>query len=106
MALTPEPQHEDEQRQEPILDLRSAEGPAQPGDYVALTVLGVVQVKVQDGAAIQPGQCLTAADTSGHARALRAVQVEGIRVDENGPALGVVLEAAEGGMVWVLVNPQ
>jgi hypothetical protein len=87
-------------------DLRSVDGPARPGDYVAITVLGVAQVKVQDGAAIQPGQRLTAADTPGTARTLRTVQVEGVRLDESGPILGVALDAAEDGMVWVLVNPQ
>jgi hypothetical protein len=32
--------------------------------------------------------------------------VEGVSVDESGPTLGVALEAAEDGMVWVLVSPQ
>lgn len=86
--------------------MRSAPGAAQPGDYVAITVLGVAQVRVQAGAAILPGQRLTAGDVPGHARALRTVQVEGLRVDESGPALGVALEAPKDGLVWVLVNPQ
>ena len=100
MALQPLP------GKEGVEDLRSVAGPAQPGDYVAITVLGVVQVKVQATETIQPGQRLTAADTPGHARALRTVQVEGIRVDESGPTLGAALEAPQDGMVWVLVNPQ
>ena len=86
--------------------MRSAQGVAQPGDYVAITVLGVAQVQVQAGEAIQPGQRLAVADTPGHARAMRTVQVEGIRVDESGPTLGVALEAPKNGLVWVLVNPQ
>jgi hypothetical protein len=87
-------------------ELHGVAGPARPGDYVAIIVLGVAQVKVQDGAAIQPGQRLTPADTPGTARALRTVQVEGVSVDEGGPALGVALEPVKDGMVWVLVNPQ
>ena len=100
MALTPLPGGDGEQV------MRSAQGAAQPGDYVAITVLGVAQVKVQAGEAIQPGQRLAVADTPGHARAMRTVQVEGIRVDESGPTLGVALEAPKNGLVWVLVNPQ
>jgi hypothetical protein len=100
MALQPLPGKDGQE------ELHSVAGPARPGDYVAITVLGVAQVKVQDGAAIRPGQRLTAADTPGHARALRTVQVEGVRVDESGPTLGVALQAAQDGLVWVLVNPQ
>jgi hypothetical protein len=100
MAIQPAPGKGGEQV------MHSTVGPAQPGDYVAITVLGVAQVKVQDGEAIQPGQRLTAADMPGYARALRTVQVEGVRVDESGPVLGVALEAPIDGMVWVLVNPQ
>ena len=100
MALQPAPGKDGEQV------MHSTDGPAQPGDYVAITVLGVAQVRVQEGAAIQPGQRLTVADTPGHARALRTVQVEGVQVDESGPTLGVALEPVKDGMVWVLVNPQ
>lgn len=38
--------------------------------------------------------------------ALRTVQVEGVKVDESGPTLGVALEPGKDRMVWVLVNPQ
>jgi len=101
MVLVPLPGGEGEQ------DLRSVAGPAHPGDYVAITVLGVAQVKVQAGGAIRAGQRLTVADTSGHARALRTVEIEGVEVDESGPMLGTALDAADkNGMVWVLVNPQ
>ncbi len=87
-------------------ELHSVAGPAQPGDTVAITVLGVAQVQVEQGAALQPGQRLVAAATPGHARALRTVQVAGVRVDESGPTLGVALETVEDSMVWALVNPQ
>ncbi len=72
----------------------------------AITVLGVAQVKVKQGAAIQPGQRVVAAATPCHARALRTVWIEGVRVDESGPTLGVALEAPQDGLAWVLVNPQ
>jgi hypothetical protein len=111
MALAPKPQHEDEQRQEPVLELRSAEGPAQPGDYVAITVLGVAQVKVQAGEAIQPGQRLTVA-ANGRTRPVGTVKVqlaggEGTAdIAESAPVIGVALEPSKDGLVWVLVNPQ
>ncbi|MEA3336682.1 MAG: hypothetical protein U9R25_12280 [Chloroflexota bacterium] len=97
MALTPQRQLEDEKGQEPVLELRSAEGPAQPGDYVALTVLGVAQVKIDTGADIQPGQKLTASDVAGQARALKTVEVEGVRLAEDTPSIGIALAAPEPG---------
>lgn len=87
-------------------ELRSVDGAAQPGDYVAITVLGATQVKVPAGTIIQPGQRLTVAVTPGQARTLRTVQINGVKLDEAGPSLGVALEAARGGLVWVLVQPQ
>ncbi|MEA3334597.1 MAG: hypothetical protein U9R25_01715 [Chloroflexota bacterium] len=97
MALTPKPRHEDEKDQDLVLELRSAEGPAQPGDYVALTVLGVAQVKVEAGADIQPGRRLTASDVAGNARALKKVWVEGVRLAEDAPSIGIALAAPEPG---------
>ncbi|MCB0201179.1 MAG: hypothetical protein H6649_06035 [Caldilineae bacterium] len=95
MALTAQPQHGDEEDAKPVMELRSAEGPAQPGDYVALTVLGVAQVKVQEGAAIQPGQRLTASDIAGRARALRTETLNGMIVSEGAPVIGTALAAPE-----------
>lgn len=100
MALQPLPGKDGEQA------LHSVGGPAQPGDYVAITVLGAAQVKVQADAAIQPGQRLTAAETPGQVRPLRTVRVEGVELDERGPVLGIALEAGTRGLLWVLVNPQ
>jgi hypothetical protein len=104
LGLTPIPQPAgDEQR----LELRSAGGPARPGDYVALTVFGLAQVKVDSGLGIiQPGTRLTGGE-AGSARALKTVVVEGVTLTESAPVLGIALEAAsEDGFVWVLVNPQ
>jgi len=112
LALTEKPSHAQPAESEtdtetPPSELRSVDGPAQAGDYVAITVLGAAQVKVDDAASIEAGQRLTVAETLGHARALRTVQVEGVKVDESGPTLGAALEAADkNGLVWVLVNPQ
>lgn len=100
MALRPAP------GKEGVEILLSAEGPAQPGDYVAITVLGVAQVKVDGAAPVVAGQRLTVAATPGHVRALRSVEVEGVTLDERGPTVGVALEAARDELVWVLVNPQ
>lgn len=86
-------------------DLRSVAGPAQPGDYVAITVLGAAQVKVDPAAAIAPGQRLTAA-ADGTARPLLTRTIDGMVVSEGAPAIGVALGSPKDGLVWVLVNPQ
>lgn len=86
-----------EGRDEPVL--RSAPGAAQPGDYVALTVMGVATVKVAPGAEIAVGQRLTAAAQPGHARALRTESLNGMTVTEGAPTIGVALtepDAASG----------
>ena len=101
MALRSKPQHQDEQDQEPTLELHSAEGPALPGDYVALTVLGVAQVKVDEGAAIQPGQRLTASDVPGQARALRTVEVEGVKLAESAPVIGIGMSTRPSVRTWL-----
>jgi hypothetical protein len=100
MALTPLPGGDGDQV------MRSLEGAAVPGDYVAITVLGAAQVKVQDGEAIQPGQRLTVSDTPGQARALQSKIIEGMMVTEGAPVIGTALEASRDGVVWALVNPQ
>ena len=40
--------------------MRSVDGPAQAGDYVAIIVMGATLVKVQDGETILAGQRLAA----------------------------------------------
>jgi hypothetical protein len=100
MELVPAPGKEGE------FELHSVAGAAKPGDLVAITVLGAAQVKVAAQAAIQPGQRLTVGQQPGTARAMQSRQIEGMTVDEGGPSLGVALEPAENGLIWVLVNPQ
>lgn len=78
------------------LTLGSVRGPAQPGDYVALTVFGVAEVKVDAVAGvIQPGQRLTAAAQPGHARALRSETLNGMVVTEGAAVIGVALAPAD-----------
>jgi hypothetical protein len=87
-------------------ELRTVDGPAEAGDYVAITVMGAALVKVQDGETILAGQRLTAGD-GGSVRALQSRTVEGMLVTEGAPVIGVALEApTKDGLVWVLVNPQ
>jgi hypothetical protein len=97
MALTPQPGHEEGTGRDPVLEVRRAAGAAQPGDYVALTVLGVALVKVEAGAAIEPGQRLVASTAPGRARALRTVDVDGVRLAEDAPSIGVALAAPAPG---------
>jgi hypothetical protein len=111
MVTDPLPEGFEAEELRPRTSLRSQPGPAQPGDYVAITVLGVAQVKVDPGMSIQPGQRLTVAAV-GAARPLQKFEVAlagggAATVTEQAPTLGVALGAPdEQGMVWVLVNPQ
>jgi hypothetical protein len=92
---------------QPALELRSAAGPAKAGDYVAVTVLGVAQVKADASAgAIQVGQRLTASSNAGVARSLRVQQIDGMTVSEGAPVIGQALEGlgAGKGLIWVLVG--
>jgi hypothetical protein len=103
MALTAKSQQEDGEAQEPSLELRSADSAGQPGDYVALTVLGVSQVKVDEAADIQPGQRLTVSDLPGRARTLRTETLNGMVVSEGAPAIGIALAVPEPGQDTVPV---
>ena len=82
------------------------EGAAQPGEYVTIVYSGPMQVKVAPGeSAIAAGTRLTAA-VDGSVRPLQTRTVEGMVVTEGAPVIGVALEAARDGLIWVLVNPQ
>lgn len=81
-------------------------GAAQPGQYVTIVYSGPAQVKAAPGeAGIAAGMRVTAA-ADGTVRPLQTRTVEGMVVTEGAPVLGLALEAAAGGLVWVLVNPQ
>lgn len=87
----------------------STPGPARAGDYVAITIAGVAQVKADAATGpISAGQRLTRAASPGQARALQSKNLDGMVVSEGAPVVGTALEdlAAGQGLIWVLVNPQ
>ena len=88
------------------------EGTAQPGEYVTIVYSGPMKVKVAPGeSTITAGTRLTAA-ANGSVRQLSTMKVQlaggqgTADMLESAPVIGVALEAAKDGMVWVLVNPQ
>ena len=91
---------------EGAMSMQSADGPAKPGDYVSLVVMGVTDVKVDPGAAIVAGERLTVASLPGHTRALQTRVLDGMTLSEGAPVIGVALEAlAEGrDTIAVFVN--
>ncbi|HSN74096.1 MAG TPA: hypothetical protein VL334_03265 [Anaerolineae bacterium] len=116
LALTqqpdrPQPVEGQTATEAPVYELRSTDGPALAGDYVAITVLGAALVKVQAGETVLAGQRLTVA-ANGRTRPVGTIKVqlaggEGTAdIAESAPVIGVALEAAKEGLVWVLVNPQ
>jgi hypothetical protein len=96
-----------------VLDsVQATDGAVQPGDYLLIVVQGLAQVKVANGEAVTPGQRLMVGDIAGAARGQRSLQVQladgvGVaEIAETAPTLGVALEPAADGLVWMLVNPQ
>lgn len=85
------------------MSLHSAEGPAQPGEYVALTIYGIAEVNVDPAAQITAGQRLTASSLSGHARPLMSQEVNGMMVTEGAPVIGVALSAPLPGQTTIPV---
>ena len=83
--------------------LQSADGPARAGDYVALVVLGVAEVRVAPGASIAKGARLTV-DATGAARPLRTESLNGMVVAEGAPTIGTALASASGGTVPVFIS--
>jgi len=88
------------------MSMHSADGPAQAGEYVSLVVAGVAQVKVDPGAQIAAGDRLTASSLAGLARPLMSQEVNGMRVAEGAPVIGVALAAPVAGQetIPVFVN--
>jgi hypothetical protein len=82
--------------------VRRAGQPAAPGEYLAVVIYGPMQVRA--AASVDKGQRVTLGDTG--VRAMRRVTVDGVTLDEGGSSLGIALDAAKNGLVWVLVNPQ
>jgi hypothetical protein len=63
----------------------------------------VAQVKVAPGAAITAGERLTADSLPGQARALQTQVIEGMRVTEGAPTIGVALETPVDGQKTIAV---
>jgi hypothetical protein len=85
-------------REDGALVLQSVPGPARAGGYVALTVSGIAEVKVDTQAAgIAPGQRLTASGVAGHARGLRSEMLNGMPVTEGAPVVGIALATPTAG---------
>lgn len=91
---------------EPGQHLAPREGAAQPGDYLTVVYSGPMQVRVAPGeSALAAGARVTAA-ANGAVRPLATRTVDGMVISEGAPVLGIALEPARDGLVWVLVNPQ
>ena len=79
--------------------LKSIPGRAENGDYVALTVLGVTDVRVDSSVVdIIPGQRLTASELPGYARGLRMEMLNDMPVTEGAPVIGIALAEPTPGM--------
>lgn len=78
---------------EGAMSMHSTDGPAQPGDYVSLTIFGVAYVKVDPNAVIAPGDRLTASSVAGSVRPLRTETLNGMVVTEGSQVIGIALAA-------------
>ena len=79
------------------MSMHSADGPAQPGEYVSLIVYGIAQVKVDPTSQITSGDRLTASNLAGMARPLRKQEVNGMVITEGAAVVGIALsELVEG----------
>ncbi|MCP5097404.1 MAG: hypothetical protein GY943_17810 [Chloroflexi bacterium] len=94
MVLTTVPMTKGADANQPTA-FHSTEGAAQAGDYVALTVFGIAQVRVDSQASIQPGQRLTAAALPGVVRPLRTETLNEMLVTEGAPIIGIALAAPQ-----------
>jgi hypothetical protein len=75
------------------MSMHSTDGPAQPGDYVSLTLFGGAHVKVDPNTVIAPGDRLTASSVAGTARPLRTETLNGMVVTEGSQVIGIALAA-------------
>jgi hypothetical protein len=85
------------------MSMHSAEGAAQPGDYVSLIVYGVAQVKVDSNLAIVAGERLTASALAGQVRALKTQQLNGMTITEGASVIGIALEASTNEQATIAV---
>ena len=73
--------------------LHSTAGPAKSGDYVALIIYGVAQVKVAPGSRIAVGDRVTASDRAAPCAKLQTRNIDGMVVSESAPTIGIALAA-------------
>jgi len=79
------------------MSMHSADGPAQPGEYVSLIVYGIAQVKIDPTIQVLAGERLTASNLAGMARPLMKQDVNGMVVVEGAPVIGIALSAPVAG---------
>jgi len=77
--------------------MQSAEGAANPGDYVSLVVYGVADLKIQTGIQIDAGERLTASSAAGLARPLQKQVINGMTIVEGAPVIGIALAGSVNG---------
>lgn len=75
------------------MSMHSAEGAAQPGEYVSLVIYGVAQIKIDPNTSFTAGERLTASDQAGRARPLQKQEINGMQVVEGAAVIGIALEA-------------
>lgn len=85
------------------MSMQSAEGPAQPGEYVSLVIYGIAQVRVDPAFQITPGERLTASELAGMARSLKTRDIDGMIVVEGAPVIGIALSTLVAGQETIPV---
>ena len=88
---------------EGAMSMHSADGPAQPGEYVSLIVFGVAQVNIAPNSDIVAGDRLTASEQFGLARSLKSQEINGMLVVEGAPVFGIALETPTEGQTVIAV---
>jgi len=78
---------------EGAMSLQSADGPAQPGEYVSLIVYGVAEMRIAPNTPIAVGERLTASSLAGVGRPLQKQEINGMLVTEGAPVIGIALAA-------------
>ncbi len=102
-----EVQRQGQVEQVTTFDSHSTEGPAAPGEYLLIVVLGVAEAKVDASAgAIAVGERLTVSEAGGQVRALQTRLLEGMTVTEGAPGIGYALASPipESGTILVFVT--
>ena len=85
------------------MSMHSADGPAQPGEYVSLMVYGVAEVNIDPTSQVVAGERLTASSLAGMARPLKQQEINGMVVTEGAPVIGIALSAPVEGQATIPV---